>query len=109
MLSHPLVVDAVESGFVPLCVYNNVKGADARVLEAFGERSWNNPVTRVIDLDRKDRVPRNGSGWTVAAVLAQATRAMEARKADVPAWQGLTTWESSIAAKPIETAIFGMT
>ena len=47
-LSHPIVVSAAESEFVPLAVYNNVAGKDAEVLKAFNEPAWNNPVVRFL-------------------------------------------------------------
>jgi hypothetical protein len=50
VLSHPLVVDAA-AHFVPVFVSNNSGGDDRRVLEAFREPSWNNPVLRIVDAD----------------------------------------------------------
>ena len=79
VLGHPLVVEAIEDLFVPACIYNNVEGKDARVLKSFGERSWNNPVTRIVDTKRKDVVGRNGAGWSVAAVLGQMREALRER------------------------------
>ena len=41
VLSHPLMVDAIEHLFVPLAIYNNKKGKDDKVLKQFGEPAWN--------------------------------------------------------------------
>lgn len=49
ILSDPLLVEAIETLFVPLCIYNNKSGADAKVLELYNEASWNNPVLRITD------------------------------------------------------------
>lgn len=58
VMSNPLIVDAIENEFVPLCIYNNEKGADAEVLKRFNEPTWNNPVARIIDANGKDLTPR---------------------------------------------------
>ena len=36
VLSHPLIVEAIESLFVPLAIYNNKRGKDAEVLRYYG-------------------------------------------------------------------------
>lgn len=46
ILSHPLIVEAIEDEFIPLAIYNNKKGHDREVLNHFGEPTWNNPVVR---------------------------------------------------------------
>jgi len=53
-LSHPLIVEAIENEFVPLAIFNNKQGDDARVLAKYGEPSWNNPVVRIVDADGKN-------------------------------------------------------
>lgn len=57
-LSHPLIVEAIESYFVPLCIYNNKEGKDRNVLNKFNEPTWNNPVVRIVDHTGHDLVPR---------------------------------------------------
>lgn len=58
ILSHPLIVEAIETCFVPLCIYNNHPGNDKDILDKFGEPSWNNTVIRVITSNGKDLVRR---------------------------------------------------
>src|SRR5437764_1183987 len=58
VLSHPLIVDAVESAFIPVVIYNNVEGDDRRVLEHFHEPTWNNPVIRILDTGGTELAPR---------------------------------------------------
>ena len=103
------MVEAIETSFVPLCIYNNKSGKDAAVLKSFEEPSWNNPVTRIIDSNRKDVVSRNGNGWSVAAVMSQSVEALKRRGKDVPPWMALVASESIGHARGVETAIFGMT
>ena len=49
VLSHPLLVEAAESEFVPLAIYNNLGGHDRDILQKYNEPSWNNPVVRIVD------------------------------------------------------------
>ena len=53
VLSHPLIVEAIEEAFVPLAIFNNRKGKDAATLAYFNEPSWNNPVVRIIDNQKR--------------------------------------------------------
>lgn len=110
MLSHPLVVETIESFFQPVCIHNNSKAAsDVAALEHYREPTWNNPVTRVLDAAGRDLAPRNGDGWTVAAVLHQAKLALEHTERAVPAWLELVEAEARSRSRPVETAVFGMT
>jgi hypothetical protein len=64
VLSHPLIVDAIENEFIPLAIYNNVKGHDRDVLNQFNEPTWNNPVVRVVDSNGKGLVSRLNGNYT---------------------------------------------
>ncbi|MFT5819364.1 MAG: hypothetical protein ACI8ZM_000587 [Crocinitomix sp.] len=71
VLTHPLMVEAIETLFIPVAIYNNKGGKDKVVLEKFGEPSWNNPVVRIVDANGLDVVPRI-SGDYAASSLAKA-------------------------------------
>lgn len=103
-------MDAAENLFVPVCIYNNTKGdSDEKTRLEFKEPAWNNPVTRILNADKKDIVARNDRGWTVAAVARTMVEALEAGKTEVPAWLKLLDVEGRArAGKKIETAVFGM-
>ncbi len=94
---------------MPLCVFNNRKGADARTLAAYREREWNNPVVRIVDVLKKDVVRRNGAGWTVTAVAQQLVDALAHRKRPVPRYLQTLLEENGARGRGIETAVFGMT
>jgi hypothetical protein len=109
-LSHPLIVDAAEHAFVPLCIYNNTKNdADAGVLARFKEPAWNNPVVRCIDTSGADIVSRVSDDWSVAA-LAGAMRATLAKRGTVvPRYLELLALETGARAeRTLCTATFGM-
>ena len=58
VLSDEAIVSRVERDFIPVAIFNNVGGADRRVLERFGEPAWNNPVVHVIDAEQRPLAPR---------------------------------------------------
>ena len=67
VLSAPEIVAAITRDFVPVALFNNAGGADAKVLQSFGEPSWNNPVVRIIDADRKPLAPRFEGPYSLEA------------------------------------------
>src|SRR6187551_2627078 len=56
VLTHPLLVEAVETHFIPLAIHNNKSGKDAEVLKQYNEPAWNNPVVRIVDSNGADLV-----------------------------------------------------
>jgi len=69
VLSHPFIVEAIESYFIPLVIYNNKGGEDAKVLKRYKEPSWNNPVARIVDEQGKDLVARLSGNYSKAGVI----------------------------------------
>ncbi len=108
VLTHPLIVDAATTEFVPACIYNNTKD-DAALLELFKEPSWNNPVVRVMTHDRKDLVPRVSGDWTLGGLAQALTKALRAAKRPVPAYLELLARETLARKRGVESAAFGMT
>ena len=95
---------------MPVCVYNNTEGDDdARVLAAFKEPSWNNPVVRILDHKKKDIVERLAKPWTVDALCQTMVAALKKQKRKVPAYLNLLAMEERSRASGVETAVFGMT
>lgn len=86
VLSHPLLVEAIETEFVPVAVYNNEGGADRALLERFGEPSWNNPVVRFLDAEGRDLLPRADRVWEPHAVGLRMLAALEKAGRPVPAY-----------------------
>ena len=87
VLSHPLIVEAIETLFEPVAIYNNKGGVDAATLKYFNEPSWNNPVVRIVDANRKNLVKRvagNYSQLGVVQAMIQALRATRTPRSGVP-------------------------
>ncbi|MCU0704800.1 MAG: hypothetical protein MUF18_12550 [Fimbriiglobus sp.] len=101
-----MIVAAASAEFVPVAVYNNVKGKDADVLKAFAEPTWNNPVMRFLGADEKDLIPRKDEVFHGGVVLARMAESLEKAKRPVPAYLKLGVAE--FAPKKTEIAVFAM-
>lgn len=98
VLSDPLIVEAVESHFVPVAVYNNKAGADRRVLKRFKEPAWNNPVVRIVQAQGlKALAPRVAGDYSRAGLIRAMTRALRASGQAVPPYLALRGQELSPA------------
>lgn len=69
VLSHPLIVEALETEFVPLAIYNNEGGKDLAVLKKYSEPTWNNPVARIVSADGENLIPRVSGKYSKLAVV----------------------------------------
>ena len=115
-MSHPLLVEAAETLFVPVAIKNNTEDdADAAVRERFKEPSWNNPVVRIMDAEGKDLTRRlhKREDWSTAAVFGAMVEVLDTRKdkdgsGGAPLWLKLVSEEARAHARGVETAIFGM-
>lgn len=105
-LSHPRLVEAIETLFVPVAIHNNAGGADAAALRRFGEPAWNNPVVRFVDGDGKDLITRRDGAWSTGEICERAIVALSAAKEDVPRWLELARLE--LAPEDPQRAVFTM-
>lgn len=107
-LRHPLIVEAIETYFEPVCIYNNKDGKDAEALRLFGEAAWNNPVVRIVGADNRDLVERmpdfRSSGQLVDGIRAALGKTGQA----VPVYLELLSEELKARETGIETATFTM-
>lgn len=106
-LSHPLLVEAIESAFVPVFVSNNEPGPDRAVLESFGEPTWNNPAVRFLGPDGEPLAPRLYGDWTAAALAEHLVTALGA---GAPDWLRLVAFEergraTAAGATPVRGAL----
>lgn len=107
-LSHPLIVEAIESEFVPLAIFNNKKGEDARVLKLFGEPAWNNPVVRIVDEKRRDIVARLGGDYSEYGLVNSMLLALSSTNRVAPRYLQLLAEEMQAEAIGTETATLSM-
>lgn len=98
VLSHPLLVEAIEDLFVPVLVYNNRGGPDAALLRRYGEPSWNNPVVRIVGSDGRLLAPRVANTYTVSGVARAMVAALREARREVPGYLELLTREARARA-----------
>ncbi|MGB4958196.1 MAG: VPGUxxT family thioredoxin-like (seleno)protein, type 2 [Saprospiraceae bacterium] len=109
ILSHPLIVEAIETCFIPLCIHNNKDGHDRKILQKFKEPEWNNPVIRVVDANGHDIVPRQPDFRSKSKTLTSMIRAITSQGSEVPGY--LTLLKEEVEAKEsghISEAYFSM-
>ncbi|MEM7411616.1 MAG: VPGUxxT family thioredoxin-like (seleno)protein, type 2 [Myxococcota bacterium] len=85
-LSHALMVEAIETAFVPVAVFNNKGGEDAAVLRRYREPSWNNPVVRFVDASGADLIPRRDGVYHTSKLAPRMRAALAAANRPVPAY-----------------------
>ncbi len=105
VLSHPLVVAAIESEFTPLLIHNNKPGRDAEVLQRFGEPAWNYQVVRFLDAKARDLIPRKDRVWETGPLAERMIAALHKAQRPVPAWLGLLASEQSPRLQQVALAM----
>jgi Thioredoxin-like len=85
VLSHPLLVDAIEQLFIPLAIYNNKKGKDAEVLQRYGEPAWNNPVVRIVNAEGADLTERVSGNYSRKGLYQAMEAALLKSGKEIPA------------------------
>lgn len=108
VLSHPLIRDAAESLFVPIAVYNNIKGDDERVLKSFAEPAWNNPVVRIMRHDRSMLADRVSGDYSKSGLVGAMSAALKKEKRNVPEYLQLLHDELTARQTGLENATFVM-
>lgn len=108
VLSHPLIVEAIETLFVPLAIYNNHKGADYKVLSFYKEPAWNNPVVRIVASDKQDIIPRVSGNYSQLGVVRAMRQALDLRGIVTPMYLQLLEEELYGKVQGTETAILAM-
>ena len=107
VLSHPLLVEAIEDAFVPVLAYNNrFTDADRALLERFDEPTWNYQVVRYLDAQGRDILPRKDRVWSVADTAARMIAVLRAAERDVPKYLEVVATEHDTAHHA--TAAFAM-
>ena len=106
ILSDPLIVEAIESEFVPLCIYNNLKGHDRKILEKYNEPTWNNPVVRIVDNQGSDIVDRVSGNYSKQGIIDAIMDAMQSEGNVVPTY--IQNLETEYTAVNTDELVLGM-
>ncbi len=107
VLTHPLLVEAIEDEFVPVVIYNNRnQGQDLAVRLQYQEPAWNYQVMRFLKADGQDLIPRQDRVWTTAGVAARMIEALEAAQRPAPNYLRVVSREQDTAKH--KSAAFAM-
>ena len=68
VLTNPLLVETIETYFIPLAIHNNKGGADEVVLKKYNEPAWNNPVVRIVNAQGVDIASRLSGNYSAAGL-----------------------------------------
>jgi hypothetical protein len=97
VLSNLLLVEAIESEFLPVLVYNNREGGkDEKWLNAYDEPSWNFQVIRFLDAQGKDIIPRKDKIWTLGGVAARMAEVLVETGRPVPLYLQMIVQENDV-------------
>ncbi len=108
VLSHPLLVEAIENEFIPLAIFNNHKGKDATILQKYNEPSWNNPVVRLVDEEGNDVQERLNGNYSALGLAAYLVAGLEKENKVIPAYLSLTLEALAAKANRQETKYYQM-
>lgn len=108
VLSHPLIVETIETYFIPLAIYNNRRGSDAEVLSYYNEPSWNNPVIRLVNADKSDIQPRLNGNYTPSGLVQYLINGMKKKGLAIPGYLTLLQEELSANEKGLEKTTLSM-
>jgi hypothetical protein len=108
VLSDPLLVEAIETLFVPVAIFNNLGGKDAQALRTFGEPAWNNPVVRIVDAEQRALGPRVAGEYTSAGLLESMVSSLRHAKRPVPGYLQLLADEKAAERKGTVRALLSM-
>lgn len=107
VLTHPLLVEAIEDEFVPVLIFNNrSSGMDRQLLDQYVEPSWNYQVIRFVNGDEQDIIPRRDRVWDIGSVAARMVRTLETVDRPVPNYLRSLAIEHD--KEFLEKAVFGM-
>lgn len=106
VMTNQLLVEAIETEFVPVLIYNNKGGNDAKLLKRFNEPSWNYQVIRFFDSKAKDIIPRRDRVWTLDSLATRMVDALETADREVPNY--LRTLAAGKNTTHHQTAAFSM-
>jgi hypothetical protein len=100
-----VILDAAKE-FVPVAIFNNVRGKDLEVVKRFREPTWNNPVVRFLDGEGRDLIPRKDGLYGTGSIVKRMALALEKADRPVPEYLRLAAFEMN--PKERDRACFAM-
>jgi hypothetical protein len=94
VMSDALIVETVEREFLPVLIYDNRGGTDAKILKRYEEPAWNYQVIRFLNGEGKDLILRKDRVWTRDALASRMIRALEVAGRPVPRYLEVAAYET---------------
>lgn len=117
VLSHPLLVEAAETLFIPLIINSTaISGGDSAVMAKYREQRHFSPVVRIVTCTGKDLILRiSNEDCNLGNVARSMVKALQRTKAKVPKYLKLLAVESRARCRlpgagypTIRSAFFGV-
>lgn len=108
VLSHPLLVEAIEDQFIPLAIHNNKGGHDGEILKKFKEPSWNNPVVRIVNDSGENLVNRVSGNYSAKGLFKAMETALIKEKKALPEYMKVLGTELSFAKPQTKEKYYSM-
>ena len=108
VLSHPLMVEVIESEFIPLAIYNNKSGKDKQILQLYNEPSWNNPVVRIVNSKGHNLVNRISGKYSAKALYNAMDEALQNANKITPEYMKLLGEELFAVNNNVKETYFKM-
>lgn len=102
------MVEAIQTLFVPVAIYNNFKGEDERVLKYFKEPSWNNPVVRIINVEQQELTSRVYGDYTIWGLVNAVDNALKSEQKPIPPYFEMLKEELGARQNGTKRAVFAM-
>lgn len=96
VLSNPLMTEVIENEFIPLAIFNNKGGEDAKILKKYNEPSWNNPVVRIVNENGDNLVERLASDYSAKGLYKRMEKALGVYGNALPVYMKLLGKEFSV-------------
>ena len=93
VLTHPLMVEAIENLFIPLTIFNNKGGKDKKILNQFNEPTWNNPVVRFINSEGENLTKRIAGDYSAIALCNNMISVLQNNNQQIPEYLKLLSLE----------------
>ena len=97
VLSHPFMVEMIETHFVPLAIFNNKGGHDRKILKQFNEPTWNNPVVRIVNHKGNDLVNRLSGDFSKGGLANKVSNALQLTNQVEP--QYFSIWKQELTGQ----------
>lgn len=106
VLTHPLMVEAIETLFIPLTIFNNKGGKDKKILNHYKEPTWNNPVVRIINSSEENLVPRISGDYSAITLCQKMKAVLSKSRTPIPEYLNLLESELLAAQSNLEEKYF---